>query len=321
MKKFIQKHVTLQTFLLLFAAITLSLLTACKGGFNNENTQMVSPKPEPVQEVTPPAFNKKNGLDFIVTNRTGATQHITAFSYIKKHINSPWRWDKSPIYTLADGESTVVDIDVIPDKRDRNNVYGYLGVFEDYDAAENSTYQHTPNNKRIDLDLLQEISGKEVSIEIKHYGIAPQKLVYSLSNDEQTKTEPLPELDFAVRNTTGKSIYATAFFYEQEQGEYDLSVWKFSKTPVYRIEPGETIEIDVTTIKDKYDWKYMRGYLGVFSLNEELEAHQSTYETLKPHQKISLGRLSKLRNHVVTIMVDEYGISDPVLEHAVSPKS
>lgn len=117
-------------------------------------------------------------LDFSVENNTGRTIYVTCFSYIKKRIFSRWRWDKSPVYMLKPQESALVAIDFIPDPLDRKNVYGYLGVFPTEEEAEAATYELTEESRLLDLDLLKNLYGKKVTIEIEKYGLTRELLEY-----------------------------------------------------------------------------------------------------------------------------------------------
>jgi hypothetical protein len=274
-------------------------------------------------------------LDVEVENQTGKTIYVTCFSYIKKRMLGRWRWDKSAIYKLENAQSVVVDIDTISDQQDRDSIFGFLAVFENEKDAEESTFQLLDDHRKIDLDLITHLKGKKVIVEIEKYGIAGDFYDYDfVSKKEQLKH---PELDFYVENKTGKTILATCFVYQKkakgtwlaqitketwataEDARDDMSVWRFDKTPIIKINPNEKGLIDVDTIVEERDRIYVRGYLAIFDENEMEKAEKSTYELLPARRKLDIGRLVDLKKKKISIYTEQYGILGDFIDYVTKP--
>ncbi len=100
-----------------------------------------------------------------------------------------------------------------------------------------------------------------------------------------------------------------------------MPIWEYSKCPVVFVKPDETIMIDVSTIKAAYERIYMRGYLGIFDEDEQQQAEDSTFEFLKPEQKINLGLLLPLSesNQKVVLSTEKYGINGDFIDFITKP--
>ncbi len=268
-----------------------------------------------------------NELDFDVENRTGKTVFVTCFDYQRKRNFGHWRWDKSPVYKLEPGQTVTVDIDTIPNDQDRNNVFGYLGVFNTQQEADDATYELTDDNLLLDLDRLIDLKGKKVTLEIEKYGSKGEFFEYDFVNKDGE--EPMEEeLDFVVENKTGKPLLVTCFVYEKKaKGSWsqavdekdDMSVWRFDKTPLIKIMPNEIGMIDVDTIAANRDRDYIRGYLAVFDLDEEKRARESTFELLPSRYKLPLGELPRLKNKKIVIEVEKYGTAEDFIDYVIKP--
>ncbi|MBU1008229.1 hypothetical protein KKA53_04075 [Candidatus Dependentiae bacterium] len=259
--------------------------------------------------------NKIPELDFEVQNATGKTLFIACFTYIQKEKFTQWRWDKSPVYKLTPNASTFINIDTIPDNDYRSDIFGYLAIFENEQEANESIYELVDDNKKIDLDRISELTGKKVVVTVKKYGFRPAHLDFAIVSKEKKRLPP--ELDFAIENQTGKMLFVTGFMYEIK--ESTRSVWNYEKTPVLKLEPGQTAMIDIDTIARKRDRIYMSGFLGVFEEHEEKEANEATYELLPPKNKLSLGRLSRIQGQKVILEVERYGSVSDINEFAIKP--
>lgn len=255
-------------------------------------------------------------LDFKVKNDTGKTIYVSCFSYIQKVQFTRWHWDKSPIYKLEPDDTVVLNIDTIPDNEHRDDVFGYLTIFEDEKQAHDSIYELVKDNRKIDLDRLSNLKDKTVIVSIEKYGIHTEKYDFDVV-DEFKKKELHPELDFVLENGTGKTLYVAGFVYQSEDNI--RTVWEYEKTPVQRLEPGQKTIIDVNTITEPRDRIYMHGFLGVFEEHEEQLAHDSTYELLLPKNRITLGRLSKIKDNKIIIQVEKYGAVGDITEFDVKP--
>jgi len=285
-------------------------------------------------------------LDFEVENQTGKTVYITCFSYIKKRPFSRWHWNKSPIYKIEDNKNLIVDLPTIPDAEDRNNTFGYVGVFDSKKEAEDSTFELLNDNQKIDLDIITQLHNKKVTLQIEKYGLAGEFYDFDFTKiDEKVDkkaskkkdVKKTPELDFYVENKTGKTIYITCFVYEKkakgtwlakktteswtvnEETRDDMSVWRFDKTPVIKIKPNETGLIDVDTIIEPRDRIYVRGYLAIFDEDEKEMADKSIYELTPQQRKLDIGKLIDLKNKNVTIYTERYGITGNLVDYVVKP--
>lgn len=279
-----------------------------------------TPQPKSNGTVTVNATNQTKGspeeLDFEIENATGRTIFVTCFSYIQKEPFVRWRWDKSSVYKLEPNQNVFINIDTIPDKSNRKHTYGYLAVFEDEEKAHDAIYELVDDTRKIDLDQLYNLEHKKVVVGIEKYGFKRAKLDFAI-RDTFKKKRPAPELDFLVENNTGKTIFTTTFIYQAKDNV--RMVWSYDKTPVLKLEPGQTSIVNVDTIDISRDRRYMSGFLAVFDEHEEEEAHEATYELLKPKNKLSLGRLSRLKNQRVIIEVEQYGSIGEITEFDLRP--
>lgn len=259
-------------------------------------------------------------LSFPVKNDTGQVLYVTCFSYLQRHPYSAWRWDKSPICKIAPGEQCLMEIDPVHSKDVEKSIYGYLAIFDTLDDAKQSTYQLLDDTRKLDLDLIQKIGDKTVVLEVERYGVQEQVFDYRLSNDQIQELGFQPELDFFVENKTGKTVHVTCFVYEQQQDSVDSAVWKYSKTPIQTLEAGEIGVIDVASIRDKYESRYMRGALGVFDASEEQAAHNATFQLIPEKKKVKLDRLSALRGKKIVLTIEKYGSSGNFIDYVIKTK-
>ena len=61
----------------------------------------------------------------------------------------------------------------------------------------------------------------------------------------------------------------------------------------------------------------MSGFLAVFDEHEEEKARNSTYELLQPKNKISIGKLSRIKNKKIVIDVEVYGAIGDISEFSL----
>jgi hypothetical protein len=270
-----------------------------------------------------------NELDFDVENRTGKTLYVTCFDYQRRRDFGRWRWAKSPVYKVGDDQIVSIDIQTIFDEQDRENVFGYLGVFSDKKMAEDATYELTPDKYLLDLDQLIKLKNKKVILEVREYGFKGELFEYDFVDKEDVEKE-VPELDFAIENNTGKPILVTCFAYEKKaksswvaalEEKDDMTVWHFAKTPVIKLVPNQITIIDVDSILTDYDRKYVRGYLAIFDVDEEAMARKTTFEFLPSSRKMHLGELLRLKNKKIVIEVEKYGMMPDYPDFIIKPIS
>ncbi|MCK4517402.1 hypothetical protein KAT92_01390 [Candidatus Babeliales bacterium] len=256
-------------------------------------------------------------LDFQVKNETGKTIYVTCFSYIQKGRFSRWRWDKSPVYKLEQNKSVFINIDTIPDKEHREHTFAYLAVFSDEAEANQAIYELLEDQNKIDLDQVYNLFNKQVIVTVEKYGFKEEQIDFAIV--KKLKKEPPPELDFVIENQTGKTIYVCCFVHQVKD---DIrSVWAYDKTTVQKLMPNQSSLINIDTITNQRNRNFVPGYLAVFEEHEEKEARESTYELLKPKNKIVLGRLSYLKEKKAVIEVEKYGAVGDITEITIKPVS
>jgi len=216
-------------------------------------------------------------------------------------------------YQLDHDERALIDVATIPDEIDREHVFGYLGVFDSADEAHDAVYELLPESKKVDLDLLHRLQHKDVVLDVEQYGFKGDILDYQFLQRDGVGVVP-PELDFSVENQTEKTIYVTCFTYQHTPR---TPSWRFDKTPIIKLDPGESSLIDVDTISKKYDRMYMRGHLGVF--DNPTDAEGATYELLEPTHKVGIGLLANLSHKKVVIHIQQYGIKGDFIDYTIHP--
>lgn len=117
-------------------------------------------------------------LDFEVKNTTGKTVYAVCFAYIHRRPFTHWRWEKSDIYKIEDDKKAVIHLDMINDEQDRDNTFGYLGVFDTEEEAEQSTFELLPDRRKLDLDKLIDLKGKTVTLTVEKYGFKKEFFEY-----------------------------------------------------------------------------------------------------------------------------------------------
>jgi len=283
-------------------------------------------KTEQTEEKTPKKFTKskdkallkkleQSQLDFKVQNLTQKTIYIACFSYQKRYPFTRWTWHKSPIYKIEKNTTITINISIIPDKQDRENVYGYLAVFNSEKEAQNSIYELLNDEQKITLDKIYKLKDQKVVINIEKYGFKGEVLDYDFVPIEKEEVRH-KELDFIVENQTGKIIFVTCFIYQIKD---DMPVWRYDKTPIKKLNPGQKAIIDVDSIAKNYDRVYVRGSLVVFDEDEEDKIKDATYELLDPKNKINLNRIILLKNKKIVIDVQKYGILGDIIDFEIKP--
>ncbi len=133
-------------------------------------------------------------LDFFVENKTGKTIHLTCFVYEQQQDSietSVWKYVKTPVQTLDDGEIGIIDIASMRDAYDVLYTRGTLGVFDEgeEELANQSTFQLIPENKKVKLDRLSALRGKKVVLTVEKYGSNGEFLDYVIKTKPR-KTNP-----------------------------------------------------------------------------------------------------------------------------------
>jgi hypothetical protein len=278
-------------------------------------------------------------LDFEVENKTGKTVYVTCFAYMKKQPFSRWRWDKSEVYRLEDNQKTTIFMHRIKDEQDRINTFGYLAVLDTQKEADNAIYELLPDRNKLELDLLIHLKGKTVVLEVEKYGIVGEFLDYDFVPKKQTGVKFVPEVDFVVENHTGKTILVICFVFQKkakgtwlaektkeawtpiDETRDDMSVWRFDKTPLITLKPGEVGVVDVDTIIEPRDRREVQGYLAIFDEDERKKVDDSVYELLPAQNKVQLGKLVNLKGKKVVIEIEKYGTLGDLIDYTVKPVS
>ncbi|MBD3273519.1 hypothetical protein GF385_04190 [Candidatus Dependentiae bacterium] len=135
-----------------------------------------------------PKKNNFRELDFFVENKTGKNLWICCFVY-QKDDTPIWKFDKTNLQLIKDGEIKIIDVDTIANKYNRVFTSGFLGVFDEKNKtkAEKSTYELLQPKNKIALGKLAALKNKIVVIKIEKYGfkddfleiaIKPTKRIY-----------------------------------------------------------------------------------------------------------------------------------------------
>lgn len=277
-------------------------------------------------------FNQYKDLTFFVQNVSGSTLFVANFAYIKPRRFNRWRWRKSAVQEIKSQEKISMSIRTLDDYKDSKEIFGALGVFPNKPEAETATYELMKDENKLDLDSITALAGKTVIIGVERYGLRQPFYDYDfVENNEYTKKNASggeQELDFFVQNKTGRPVFITGFIYSKkakgkwtasEDDKDDMSVWRFYKTKVLRLENNQTGYVDVDTIIPKRDRNYVRGYLGVFDENHEEEAHNKTFELLSDQEKITIGSLNRRHGSTIILEVERYGVSNDVIDFTVKP--
>ena len=105
--------------------------------------------------------------------------------------------------------------------------------------------------------------------------------------------------------------------------EFGQPQWAFDKDEILYVKNGETVTIELDTYASDYDRKAIRGYLGLFQKDKKQDAEDSTFETLKPANKVNLGILDKIHQQKIILMPKRYGLLTgfeddyPVIEYTI----
>lgn len=264
---------------------------------------------------------KPNTLSFKVKNNSGRRLWVTCFSYLQKQSYSSWRWDKSPILMLEAGETNLVQIDAVYSKDIEKSIFGYLGIFKSLTEAESATYQLLPDAQKLDLDLIYKIGENTVTIDVERYGAEGELFDYQLTGKQMQQLGYQPEIDFFVENRTGKTIFITCFVYDQKDDTIDDAIWKYTKTPIQKLENGDLALIDIASNRDKNESLYVRGTLGIFSEEEEAEANNATFQLIPESKKIMLDRLAALKGKKIVLNVEKYGSQGDFIDYVIKTKA
>ncbi len=289
------------------------------------------PTAEKPQEASPDqeeTVKKGKELDFDVENQTGKTLYITSFAYLRRVPLSHWHWSKSPIYTLQPGKTVTVAIGNVPDSQDRDDVFGYLAVMDSKQAAEEATLELLADKHKLDLDQLIKLQGKKVTIQVEQYGFKGNFYEYDFVDKNGSEVNKVPDLTFAVENKTGKPVLVSCFVYDKrakgswvaaDEKKDDMTTWHFEKTPVIRLEPGQTGMVDIGPLMTKRDSANIYGFLGVFDEHQVNLAKDVTYELLLPEQKLAIGHLGDLKNKKIVLEIEKYGTMQSFIDYVVKP--
>lgn len=267
-------------------------------------------------------------LTFFIRNVSGTPLFITCFSYIKHHRFMRWRWRKTVVQEIKPGESIPCTMKMLDDAGDIKHVFGSLGVFPNRPEAEDATYELLSDDNKLDLDLLASIENKTVIIGIERYGFKETFYDFDISEDRHLSAHLHAQLSFFVQNKTGRPLFTTGFIYcKKAKGRWiaaveakdDMSTWRYYKTKVLRLDPGQTGFVDVDGIVPHRDRTFVRGYLGIFDEDREEDAHNKTYELLSGREKINIGLLTQRQGRTIVIEAESYGIANDIIEYTVKP--
>lgn len=121
-------------------------------------------------------------LDFVVGNTTGRDLYVAGFIYQRKDDDAVWRYDKTPVVFIKNGESAVIDVDTITDEYDRSYMRGYIGIFESHEKeiADASTFQLLDERRKVSLGVLYLLKNKKILLTSQKYGILGTHIDYTI---------------------------------------------------------------------------------------------------------------------------------------------
>lgn len=125
----------------------------------------------------------------------------------------------------------------------------------------------------------------------------------------------IKSLSFEVENKTGKLVYITCFSYIKKR---DFGTWRWDKSPVIKLDVGQTDQVKIDFISDDYSRKNVFGYLGVFT--NEKAAQDAIYELMPDRNKLDLDQLMYLHDKKVTLEIERYGFKGEYFEFDFSEK-
>jgi len=270
----------------------------------------------------------KNSLDFMVENIIGKTIYVTCFVYLRKDVYTRWRWVKSNIYTIAYNQTAMIKIPSIASDSDRESTFGYLGIFDTKEEADDSTYELAPDRNKLDLDLIAKLKNKKVILQTEKYGFKKRQFKFDFIDIKKKNEKKTPSLDFLVENLTHKTINICGFYYTKiakgtwiaaVDGKDDMAIWHYDKTPVLQLKHGDSGHVVFDKIETNRDRQNVIGFLGVFDENEKDIAEKATYELLSPQHKLPLGKLTEIANKKITLEIEQYGIQGDLIDYAIKP--
>ncbi len=283
-------------------------------------------------------------LDFTVFNDTNETQYIACFYWGSQTDIIYWHWYKTDTYEIKPKSSARIQLPFIRIKRDRDDTYGFLGVFRNKIDADLATWTSVPDNAKIALGKLSrlksfsdgKLSEKQVRLIAERYGYMGTVIDFRIEDltQESKKQDYQPELDFWVENQTGEPIFITCFVFDHH---IDHQTWVFEATSIQFMKPNDIKMIDVNSLKDQYDWENVRGYLAIFrtptaeardtdssdaraafehmqkAVKEELasiklRANLATYELTEARERLYLDVLNKIRGKKIVLIKRETGL-------------
>lgn len=288
----------------------------------------ISPAKEVGEAANSSTKTDKNSLDFVVENTTGKTIYATCFVYLRKDVYASWRWMKSAIYTINDDKTASIKIPSVAEDTDRDTTFGYLGIFDTKQEADDATYELTPDRNKLDLDVLAKLKGKKVALQTEKYGFKKPFIEFDFVDLKKKNQKKNSDLDFLVENATNKTIYVCSFCYMKKakgtwiaavDGKDDMSNWRYDKSPLLQLKHGETGYIDITSVDNHRDRENVIGFLSIFDEDEKEIAEKATYELLSPQHKIQLGRLKDIAHQKIILDIEQYGVQGDLIDYAVKP--
>ena len=252
------------------------------------------------------AHSKQPTIKFHVKNEIGRKMYAVSFAYLRRFIGDNWHWHKTDILELEANANALLDFGSLANTEDAASIFGNICVFDSYDDAVVSTAETAPNQRMIDLDIISNLNHKNIALTSSFYGIKGERFSYRVIS--AIPVSELAPLDYVVVNESAEPIIVTSFLYGRDQDLDAFSIWRFSKSDVYEIQPGQHVHIKVEKYTNTYDRKNVKGYLGIFKPGEVKKAENAVYELLTPTQKFSLGRLSALDKKQVVVSETMYGI-------------
>lgn len=137
---------------------------------------------------------------------------------------------------------------------------------------------------------------------------------------EHKKTVLTKELDFPVRNDTEQTWYISCFYWAKK---IDVPVWRWYKSPIYKLEPGQEVIVDIDTFGNDKDRDDIYGWLTVFK--SEIEADVATWATTPDKAKVQINKLSTLKKkkqgemvqYEIVLVPEKYGFYGTIIDYKI----
>jgi hypothetical protein len=245
---------------------------------------------------TPPHPISKKDLHITVENKADKPIYASIFYYAKKAIGYRWNWYKTPPQHLHPGESYTFELTNFLSKRELRSVYGYIGISHTQQEADDLVFELIEDSHAIDIGILSKLHSEVIEIISHDEGVSGAS--WTWKPRDSTKETLESTYQFSLDNQTGEDLWIAPFIYDKSAVQQQ---WKFRKTPLIEAKKDTKQTIFIPAHAHRINRHFVQGFLGVFKHNDLERAKASTYPSLQPHEKLTVGYLYKLRNRTIIL--------------------